>query len=135
SEEISTAALNPQGKDTRQLLDEAESKVFQISEDGARGHAGFQPLPDLLGKVVDRIDELYNQNNPSDVTGVPTGYVDLDRMTSGLQPGDLIVVAGRPSMGKAQPLDARIRLRAGWKPMGEIAVGDSLASVDGGPSI
>ncbi len=100
SDEISTSALNPQGKDTRQLLDEAESKVFQISEDGARGQAGFQPLPDLLGKVVERIDELYNQNNPNDVTGVPTGYVDLDRMTSGLQPGDLVIVAGRPSMGK-----------------------------------
>src|SRR5690606_29059629 len=100
ADEISTAALNPAGKDTRQLLDEAESKVFQISEDGARGQTGFQPLPDLLGKVVERIDELYNQNNPNDVTGVPTGYVDLDRMTSGLQPGDLIVVAGRPSRGK-----------------------------------
>jgi len=100
SDEIATAALNPQGKDTRQLLDEAESKVFQISEDGSRGQAGFQPLPDLLGKVVERIDELYNQNNPSDVTGVPTGYVDLDRMTSGLQPGDLVIIAGRPSMGK-----------------------------------
>jgi len=135
SEEISTSALNPQGKDTRQLLDEAESKVFQISEDGARGQAGFQPLPDLLGKVVERIDELYNQNNPNDVTGVPTGYVDLDRMTSGLQPGDLVIVAGRPSMGKAQPLDAKVRLRTGWKPMGEIAVGDALASIDGAPSI
>jgi len=100
ADEISTSALNPAGKDTRQLLDEAESKVFQISEDGARGQTGFQPLPDLLGKVVERIDELYNQNNPNDVTGVPTGYVDLDRMTSGLQPGDLIIVAGRPSMGK-----------------------------------
>jgi replicative DNA helicase len=135
SDEISTSALNPQGKDTRQLLDEAESKVFQISEDGARGQAGFQPLPDLLGKVVERIDELYNQNNPNDVTGVPTGYVDLDRMTSGLQPGDLVIVAGRPSMGKAQPLDAKVRLRTGWKPMGEIAVGDALASIDGAPSI
>ncbi|HEY0877053.1 MAG TPA: replicative DNA helicase [Zeimonas sp.] len=100
ADEISTSALNPAGKDTRQLLDEAESKVFQISEDGARGQAGFQPLPDLLGKVVERIDELYNQNNPNDVTGVPSGYVDLDRMTSGLQPGDLVIVAGRPSMGK-----------------------------------
>ncbi len=100
SDEISTSALNPQGKDTRQLLDEAESKVFQISEDGARGQAGFQPLPDLLGRVVERIDELYHQDNPNDVTGVPTGYVDLDRMTSGLQPGDLVIVAGRPAMGK-----------------------------------
>ncbi|MCO5099543.1 MAG: replicative DNA helicase [Burkholderiaceae bacterium] len=100
ADDISTSALNPAGKDTRQLLDEAESKVFQISEDGARGQVGFQPLPDLLGKVVERIDELYNQDNPNDVTGVPSGYVDLDRMTSGLQPGDLVIVAGRPAMGK-----------------------------------
>src|SRR5690606_36778647 len=135
ADEISTSALNPAGKDTRQLLDEAESKVFQISGDGARGQAGFQPLPDLLGKVVERIDELYNQNNPNDVTGVPTGYVDLDCMTSGLQPGDLVIEAGRPSMGKAQPLDAKVRLRTGWKPMGEIAVGEALASIDGAPSI
>lgn len=100
SDEIATNALNPQGKDTRQLLDEAESKIFQISEDGSRGSVGFQALPDLLGKVVERVDELYNQNNPNDVTGVPTGFTDLDRMTSGLQPGDLVIVAGRPSMGK-----------------------------------
>src|SRR5690606_36431976 len=98
SDEISTAALNPQGKDTKTLLDEAESKIFQISEEGSRGQAGFQQLPDLLGKVVERIDELHNQNNPNDVTGVPSGFADLDRMTSGLQPGDLVVVAGRPSM-------------------------------------
>src|SRR5690606_12657874 len=79
--------------------------------------------------------ELYNQNNPSDVTGVPTGFIDLDRMTSGMQPGDLIIVAGRPSMGKAQPLDARVRTPSGWATMGELAVGDALASVDGAPSI
>jgi len=100
SDEIATSALNPQGRDTKELLDEAETKIFRIAEEGARGKAGFQPLQDLLGKVVERIDELYNQDNPNDVTGVPTGYVDLDRMTSGMQPGDLIIVAGRPSMGK-----------------------------------
>src|SRR5690606_9593420 len=135
ADEIATAALNPQGKDTRQLLDQAESRIFQISEEGARGQAGFHRLPDLLGKVVERIDELYNQNNPSDVTGVPTGFIDLDRMTSGMQPGDLIIVAGRPSMGKAQPLDARVRTPSGWKAMGDLAPGDALASVDGAPSI
>ncbi len=100
SDEIATAALNPQGKETRQILDEAESRIFQISEEGARGAAGFQPLQELLGKVVERVDQLYSQANPSDVTGVPTGFTDLDRYTSGLQPGDLVIVAGRPSMGK-----------------------------------
>lgn len=100
SDEISTTALNPQGKETRQILDEAESRIFQISEEGSRGASGFQPLQDLLGKVVERVDELYSQANQSEVTGVPTGFADLDRMTSGLQPGDLVIVAGRPSMGK-----------------------------------
>jgi len=100
SDEIATTALNPQGKETRQILDEAESKIFQISEEGARGNTGFQPLQELLGKVVERVDQLYSQANPSDVTGVPTGFTDLDRMTSGLQAGDLVIVAGRPSMGK-----------------------------------
>jgi replicative DNA helicase len=100
ADDIATSALNPQGKETRQLLDEAESKVFQISEDGSRGSSGFQNLQDLLTQVVDRVDELFNQANPNDVTGVPSGFSDLDRMTSGLQPGDLVIVAGRPSMGK-----------------------------------
>jgi replicative DNA helicase len=135
SDQIATSALNPQGKDTRQILDEAESKIFQISEEGSRGAAGFQGLQDLLSKVVERVDELYSQGNSSDVTGVATGFADLDRMTSGLQPGDLVIVAGRPSMGKAQPLDSRVRTPGGWKSMGELAVGDALASVDGRPSI
>ncbi len=100
ADEIATSALNPQGRETRQLLDEAESRIFQISEEGSRGSVGFQNLQELLGKVVERVDELYNRNNPNDVTGVPTGFADLDRMTSGLQPGDLVIVAGRPSMGK-----------------------------------
>ena len=57
-------------------------------------------MPPLLTKVVERIDLLYNRQGDNDITGVPTGFVDLDRMTSGLQPGDLVIVAGRPAMGK-----------------------------------
>jgi replicative DNA helicase len=82
------------------MLDEAESKIFAIAEEGARGAQGFQEIQPLLTQVVERIDELFNRDNASDITGVPTGFIDLDRMTSGLQPGDLIIVAGRPSMGK-----------------------------------
>jgi len=100
ADEISSAAFNPQGKEARQLLDEAESRVFQIAQEGARGSAGFQEIQPLLTQVVERIDELYHRESDSDVTGVPTGFVDLDKMTSGLQPGDLVIVAGRPSMGK-----------------------------------
>ncbi len=100
ADEIAAGALNPQGKEARQLLDEAESKVFQIAQEGARGSAGFQSIQPLLTQVVERIDELYHREGDSDVTGVPTGFTDLDRMTSGLQQGDLVIVAGRPSMGK-----------------------------------
>jgi replicative DNA helicase len=98
--EIAETAYNPMGKEAGQLLDEAESKVFAISEEGARGKQGFMDMQPLLTQVVERIDMLYNRDNPSDVTGVPTGFTDLDKMTSGLQPGDLVIVAGRPSMGK-----------------------------------
>ncbi|MDS0792170.1 replicative DNA helicase [Burkholderia pseudomultivorans] len=135
ADEISADAFNPQGKEVRQLLDEAESKVFSIAEEGARGNQGFLEIGPLLTQVVERIDTLYHTANPSDVTGTPTGFVDLDRMTSGMHGGELIIVAGRPSMGKAQPLDARVKTLTGWKPMGELGVGDALASVDGAPSI
>ncbi|PWF25435.1 replicative DNA helicase [Corticimicrobacter populi] len=100
ADEIASGALNPQGKEARQLLDEAESRVFQIAQEGARGSNGFQEIQPLLTQVVERIDELYHREGDSDITGVPTGFDDLDRMTSGLQPGDLVIVAGRPSMGK-----------------------------------
>lgn len=100
ADEISAGAFNPQGRDVRQLLDEAESKVFAIAEEGARGQKGFLEIQPLLTQVVERIDELYHRDSQSDITGIPTGFVDLDRMTSGMQGGDLIIVAGRPSMGK-----------------------------------
>ncbi|MBL8382313.1 MAG: replicative DNA helicase [Burkholderiales bacterium] len=99
TDEIGGTVYNRQGREVRQILDEAESRVFQIAEDGARGRQGFVPLGPLLTQVRDRVQELHDMNSP-DVTGVPTGFVDLDRKTSGLQAGDLIIVAGRPSMGK-----------------------------------
>ncbi|OGS92410.1 MAG: replicative DNA helicase [Gallionellales bacterium GWA2_60_18] len=98
--DIASSAYNPTGRDAAQLLDEAESKVFEIAEAGSKGKQGFMPMPPLLTQVVERIETLYGRDNHSDVTGMATGYTDLDRMTSGLQPGDLVIVAGRPSMGK-----------------------------------
>ena len=98
--EIAESALAPSGKEVGQLLDEAESKIFQIAESGARKDQGLLGIAPILAKVYERIDHLHNQDNPSDVTGVPTGFTDLDTKTAGLQPGDLIIVAGRPSMGK-----------------------------------
>lgn len=97
---IAESAYNPQGRDAQQLLDEAEAKIFQIAEGGKRSSEGFIDIKVLLPQVADRIDQLFQRDNASDVTGTPTGFSDLDSMTSGFQAGDLIIVAGRPSMGK-----------------------------------
>jgi replicative DNA helicase len=99
-DEIASSALNPLGREPKTLLDEAEAKVFAIAESGMRHQTGFQHINPLLTQVVERIQELHDRDNPSDITGIPTGYNDLDKMTSGLQPGDLVIIAGRPSMGK-----------------------------------
>jgi replicative DNA helicase len=98
--EIAESALAPHGKEVGQLLDEAESKIFQIAESGSRKDQGLIEIKPVLAKVFERIDHLYHRDNPSDVTGVPTGYTKIDQMTSGMQPGDLVIVAARPSMGK-----------------------------------
>ncbi|MBS0298959.1 MAG: replicative DNA helicase [Proteobacteria bacterium] len=98
--QITDSAYNPVGRTAADLLDEAEAKVFEIAEEGARGKEGFIGIQPLLKQVVERIELLYSQDNPSNVTGVASGFHDLDQKTSGFQPGDLIIVAGRPSMGK-----------------------------------
>jgi replicative DNA helicase len=99
-EEVVAAALNPQGREAKQILDEAEGKVFQIAEQGARDRGGFRKLEGLLTSVVERITELSERGGASDVTGVPSGFTDLDSKTAGFQEGDLVIIAGRPSMGK-----------------------------------
>ena len=98
SDEISTTAFNPQGRPVATILDEAEQKIFNIGEEGARNRQGFQAMDTLVVDLLDRVQEM--ADNPNDVTGVPTGFYDLDRMTAGFQAGDLIVLAARPSMGK-----------------------------------
>jgi replicative DNA helicase len=99
--EIAESAFRPLGRSAREVLDEAETKVMHIAEQGARGQKQYAQLSQLLVGVVERIEELYSRDNPSEVTGVETGFADLDRDTAGLQPGDLVIVAGRPSMGKS----------------------------------
>ncbi|MDO8895871.1 MAG: replicative DNA helicase [Nitrosomonas sp.] len=98
--QITDSAYSPAGRSAADLLDEAEKKVFEIAEEGARGKEGFMDIQPLLKQVVERIELLYSQDNPSNVTGIASGFHDLDQKTSGFQPGDLIIVAGRPSMGK-----------------------------------
>ena len=97
--EIAEAGFNPEGRDSHELLDLAESKVFKIAEQRTKSTEGPQNIHTILEKTVDKIEELY-QSPQDGVTGVSTGYSDLDKMTAGLQPSDLIIVAARPSMGK-----------------------------------
>jgi replicative DNA helicase len=99
SDEIATNAFNTQGRQVSEILDEAEGKIFKIGEEGSKSKQGFQSMDQLVVQLIDRVNELH-ENGAEDVTGVRTGFFDLDQMTAGLQPGDLIVLAARPSMGK-----------------------------------
>jgi replicative DNA helicase len=98
--EIAESAYSPLGKDASLLIDEAEAKIFQIAEARSKARQGFIKIDPILTETVERIDMLYSRENKNDVIGTATGFVDLDRMTSGMQAGELIIVAGRPSMGK-----------------------------------
>jgi replicative DNA helicase len=96
--EITGSAFATDGRAASELVDEAERLVFEIAEMGSRGRAGFQSLKQILPTAVDRIDLLHQSDG--DITGIPSGFSEFDKLTAGLQPGDLVVIAGRPSMGK-----------------------------------
>lgn len=96
--DISETGYNPEGRDSSELLDLAESKVFEIAEKRTTENEGPQNVEKVLSTTIERLEELVKSNK--EVTGVSTGYTDLDKKTSGLQPSDLIIVAARPSMGK-----------------------------------
>ncbi len=96
--EIAANGLSPDGKDIRNLLDEAEQKIFQITDRSAQAGQGFINIKSLLKTTVEQIDELYERSDH--ITGIPSGFEEFDEKTAGLQDGDLIIVAGRPSMGK-----------------------------------
>lgn len=129
--DISDSAFNPEGRDTSELLENAERQVFQIAEQRQRGQGGgFTSIKSLLAQAVDKIEMLYEQEG--NITGASTGFNDFDEMTSGLQPSDLIIVAGRPSMGKttiAMNMAENIAIK-GDKPVAVFSMempGDSLA--------
>jgi replicative DNA helicase len=127
---ISDSAFNPEGRDTAELLENAERQVFEIAEQKQRGQGGFLPIKSLLATAVDKIETLFEQEG--NITGASTGFNDFDEMTSGLQPSDLIIVAGRPSMGKttiAMNMAENIAIK-GDKPVAVFSMempGDSLA--------
>ncbi len=97
SNEIAEMAYHPDGRMVSELLDIAETKVFAIAEQTG-GDGGPENIKDVLGKAIEKIDLLYHSDG--DITGLATGFNDFDKMTSGLNPADLVIVAGRPSMGK-----------------------------------
>ncbi len=99
SDEIATNAFNPQGKSVSDILDEAEARIMKIGEEGSRNKQGFFAMDGLVVDLLDRVQELAD-NGAEDVTGVRTGFIEMDKMTAGLQKGDLIILAARPSMGK-----------------------------------
>ncbi|MEJ6670149.1 MAG: replicative DNA helicase [Candidatus Azotimanducaceae bacterium] len=95
--DIAESGFNPQGRDSARLIDEAESKVFKIGDERP-SHGGPESVRPLLAKAIEKIDELYLTKGA--LTGISSGFQDIDNITSGLQPSDLVIVAGRPSMGK-----------------------------------
>jgi len=96
--EISGDAFATDGRSASDLVDEAERRVFEIAEKGAKAQAGFKSLKQILPEAVDRIDMLHQSDG--DITGISTGYTEFDKLTAGLQGGDMVIIAGRPSMGK-----------------------------------
>ena len=129
STQIITQAFDAKDE-VQTLVDDAEKRIFSLAERRLEGSA--LPVGKILKNTFEYIERLYERKEH--VTGVATGFEKLDLETSGFQPSDFIIIAGRPSMGKAQPLDARVRTATGWKRMGDLRVGDELASVDGAPS-
>ncbi|MFU8789100.1 MAG: replicative DNA helicase [Methylobacter sp.] len=130
--EISDSAFNTEGRETADLLENAEREVFKIAEQRQRGQGGFSTIKSLLARAVDKIETLFEQEG--NITGAATGFTDFDELTSGLQPADLIIVAGRPSMGKCFGKGTGILMYSGEiKAVENIQVGDMLMGDDSTP--
>jgi replicative DNA helicase len=117
-------------QDTERAVDIAESLVYQVAQ--GRVTEDYHSLRDVLTGTLEAIERLHEDHR--EITGVPTGFPDLDRLTSGLQPSNLIIVAARPAVGKALALDTPLPTPTGWTTMGEVAVGDQLIAADGKPT-
>ncbi len=109
--ELAETGFVPEGRTSKELIEHAEQEIFRIAEQGLRRTRGYSPIKDLLKGAVDRIDEMLHSD--SHITGVPTGIDKFDEKTAGLQPGDLVIVAARPSMGKCLAHDSEIVLEDG----------------------
>ncbi|ORB64786.1 replicative DNA helicase [Mycolicibacterium tusciae] len=119
------------GADVADIVDRAQAEIYDVTE-GRNTSEDFVPLEQLLQPTMDEIDAIASQGGMS--RGVPTGFVELDDLTNGLHPGQMIVIAARPGMGKALKLDTPLPTPTGWTTMGEVAVGDHLIGADGAPT-
>jgi replicative DNA helicase len=117
-------------QDVERAVDLAESWVYQVAQ--GRVSEDYQSLRDVLTGTLEAIERLHEDHR--EITGVPTGFAELDRLTSGLQPSNLIIVAARPGVGKALALDTLLPTPTGWTTMGDVAVGDQLIGADGRPT-
>jgi replicative DNA helicase len=118
-----------QAGEVGEFLDDAERRIFAITEEKAQ--SAFMHVREIVKSTFKTIELLYERQE--EITGISTGFADLDRLTSGFQPGDLVILAARPSMGKAQPLDAPVLTPTGYLPMGEVQPGSFVMGVDGKP--
>jgi len=119
-----------EGADVAEIVDRAQAEIYDVAE--GRASEDFVPLEQLLQPTMDEIDAIASQGGLA--RGVPTGFVELDDVTNGLHPGQMIVIAARPGMGKALKLDTPLPTPTGWTTMGEVAVGDWLIGADGRPT-
>jgi replicative DNA helicase len=117
-------------QDTESAVDRAESLVYQVAQ--GRVTEDYHSLRDVLTGTLEAIERLHEDHR--EITGVPTGFADLDRLTSGLQPANLVIVAARPAVGKALAVDTPLPTPTGWTTMGDVAVGDQLIGADGRPT-
>ena len=119
-----------EGADVAEVVDRAQAEIYDVTD--GRTSEDFVALEDLLQPTMDEIDAIASQGGIS--RGVPTGFLELDEVTNGLHPGQMIVIAARPGVGKALSLDTPLPTPTGWTTMGEVAVGDELIGADGKPT-
>ena len=118
------------GQDVAEVVDRAQAEVYEVTE--RRTAEDYVPLEELLQPTMDEIDSIASRGGIS--LGVPTGFADLDAVTNGLHPGQMIIVAARPGVGKALALDTPLPTPTGWTTMGRVAVGDQLIDAQGCPT-
>src|SRR6202034_3853734 len=113
-----------------ELVDRARAEVYGVTE--RRVSEDYLPLSDIMPGALDEIEAIGSHGGK--MTGVPTGFADLDSLTNGLHPGQMVVIAARPAVGKALALDTLLPTPSGWATMGEVSVGDQLIGADGRPT-